>query len=248
VLVVVLAACGRVGFDATAERVTDAPLDDATPGDALAIPGLLASFSFDDDPTDGVENRALGGGLATCLSSCPTRVQGVHGNAYLLNGTTDVIRYPDRASLHTQSGTLAMWIRIVQLPALNEYQVLASKPFGTGTQDSWEIFLYQGTSLVVTGGGDSAANSMYVQRDWTPTVGTWAHVALTWGSQIRVYVDGALLGETADPGRSYDGGDVFIGADFNTGGIIARVNGAIDDVYLFSEELSAAQIALLATP
>lgn len=249
VLFIALMGCGRVGFDATAERLTDAPNVVDTPADAFAVPVLLAYFPFDDDPTDGVDNRAIGAGLAACASTCPTLVAGVNGSAYKFNGTTDAIRYPDQVALHTQTGTVAMWIRIVQTPAFDKFMVPISKAFGSGVENTWEMFLYQDvTTLDFKGGGDSGVNDVYASTAWTTPVNTWVHVALTWGSKIRLYIGGVVKAEENDPGRTYDTGDIYIGSDFDNGTIDAHFNGVIDDVYLFSGELSPADIAMLATP
>jgi hypothetical protein len=239
--------CGRVDFAATADAPSDLAVD--SPADAFQVPGLLAYFPFDDDPTDGVDNRALGAGLAGCLTTCPTLVQGVSGSAYQFNGTTDVIRYPDQPELHTPSGTVALWVRIKNRPALSQFMVLISKPFGTLLENTWETFLFQGpTTLDFLGGGDALASSGYATTLWTTPNDTWVHIALTWGSKLRLYVGGVLASEMSDPGRAYDSGDVYIGSDFDSGSVIAALDGAIDNVFLFSGELAAADIAMLATP
>jgi len=249
VLILALVGCGRLGFDATSERVADAPADVSdVAADALAAPGLLAHFAFDDTPLDGVDNRAIGGGLATCLTTCPTVVPGVSGSAYQFNGATDAIRYADSPALHTQAGTVAMWVRIDQPPPMDQYMVFISKPFETFLENTWEMFLVQGTTLDFAGGGDSGNLDTYAGAQWTTALDTWVHVALTWDVKVRLYVGGVKIAEENNPGRSYDSGDVYIGSDFDNGAPTAFVKGAIDSVYMFSYELAPGQIATLATP
>ncbi len=232
--------CGRVGFDSPTDLPVDSFID--------RLPGLLAFFPFDDDPRDGVDNRAIGAGLAGCLTTCPTLVQGVSGSAYQFNGTTDVIRYRDQPALHTQAGTVALWANHARLPAVDAYLVFASKPFGTLDANSWEVFLSQRTMLSVFGGGDSTGVDAYALTTWSTPNNTWVHLAFTWGSKVRLYADGIMIAEAVGAATSYDSNDVFIGADFDSGSAINHVKGAIDNVYIFSAELSAADIEMLATP
>jgi len=110
------------------------------------------------------------------------------------------------------------------------------------------MYLVQSATLDVAGGGDSGSFDRYAGTQWTTPTNTWVHVALTWNVMLRLYVGGVMVAEETNPGRSYDGGDVFIGSDFDNGSLIAHVAGSIDDVFLFSRELSAAEITLLAAP
>lgn len=76
--------------------------------------------------------------------------------------------------------------------------------------------------------------------------GAWHHVALTFdGASLKLYVDGALDGETAtDATPRYDSIQHFgIGAAFNSTGVAAgRFAGAIDEVRVYDRALSAAEI------
>lgn len=237
-IVMLFGACGRIGFDPSAESGAD----------AASVPRLLAYFPFDDDPTDGVDNHAIGSPNAVCDTTCPALVAGKKGSAYLFNGTTDAIRYPDLPELHTQAGTMALWVRFDGTPALDQFMVVASKAFGAGQENTWELFLATSAVLNFLGGGDSNTKAAYGVTLWTAANGTWVHVAVTWGSNVRLYIGGVRVDEVGNPGRAYDSGDVYLGSDFDGGALTAQLVGALDEVYLFSTELTAAEIAMLATP
>lgn len=242
--VVVLAGCGRIGFDPDSARTAD------TAGDAMPVAGLLAHFTFDDNPSDGADNAVIGAPKAACVSTCPIRTVDRHGmlNAYQFNGTTDSLRYPDSPELRTAQGTAAMWVRFARYPAFDVYMVVASKPFGALQSNSWELYLHRGAVLQGNVGGDSTGTSNYARITWTLPLDTWLHFAMTWGTSVRQYVNGNLVAEVSDVGHSFDGGHVYLGSDFDSGTIDSLMEGALDDVYLFSVELTAPEIAQLAVP
>jgi hypothetical protein len=83
------------------------------------------------------------------------------------------------------------------------------------------------------------------------TNGQWHYVAGVYdGQYFKVYIDGVLAGETADPyGVTYGTEPTDIGRDSNDGGgSYDYFNGDIADLVIFSNGLSAADILKLSPP
>ena len=76
--------------------------------------------------------------------------------------------------------------------------------------------------------------------------GSWHHLAGTFdGTTKRLYLDGVLVGTQASGPPEYDGAPVWVGADDNSG-LALPLDGAADDLRLYSRRLSSAEIATLA--
>lgn len=241
------AGCGRIGFDAAPGDGRVETFDQALP-DVFLEPGLIAWFQFEDDPVDGVLDSVIGANRGTCMSTCPAVVPGIRGSAYDFDGTTNVLVIPDSPELHLTTGTLAFWVRYDTLPsAIDQYSVLVGKPFGSNVNNSWELYLrLPAGNLQLAGGSDSVMNR-YAVTDWTYGTGTWVHIALTWGTNLRLYTQGQLRAEASGFSTQYDESPILIGADQDMGDYNSFVDGAMDDVRLYERELDASEIAALAT-
>jgi len=83
------------------------------------------------------------------------------------------------------------------------------------------------------------------------TAGEWAHVAGVWepvGRRLLLYLDGAMVAispESVTP--SFDSSDALVGADDN-GSTTSYFAGDLDDVRIYARDLSAEEIAVLASP
>src|SRR5205823_6330152 len=79
------------------------------------------------------------------------------------------------------NATLEAWVKFDTLPS-SSLAVIASKDAGPGSQNKW-IFGY-GNNYAGIGNAtfftiSSSGNSVFLASDaWTPTVGTWYHLAL----------------------------------------------------------------------
>lgn len=86
----------------------------------------------------------------------------------------------------------------------------------------------------------------HVAVPWTPKVGQWYHVAMTFNGKegmLRLYVDG--IEEASTPAKSlpaFDGHPIIIGADFDGGRLVLPFHGAIDNVRIWSTERSPSDI------
>lgn len=244
VVLVALAACGRENFD-----LLDSP--PTNPDADTRLPGLLAWYRMDDEPSDGVlDDSSTNGRVARCIAgiNCPTQVAGVRGMAAAFDGT-QYARVSYGSWLATSAGySIAAWIYIDN----DQFdQVAFAKPFGPSTSDAWGITTWSaaagsGTCLETV---DDAGGDQFVCGP-TLSAGRWFHVAGRWdGSTKALFIDAVKVGErTNAPASMIDTHDVVIGSDENAGMPAYQFHGKVDELQIYDRALTDAEIAMLATP
>lgn len=193
-------------------------------------------LTFDED-TGGTAADSSPSALSGVESGTDRQI-GVFGNAVTFTGSGGVTVADDPALSPTDAFTVDLWYS--RDGATTDYEVLVAKGSLTGAQ--YVIAAY--SSFLGCGGVDGAGD--------TPTVttsgfndGELHHVACVFdGADLSLYVDGALQGSTA-----VNGGLVTNSDDLSIGGIGGAygLTGAIDNVRVRPEALSAAEVAALYT-
>lgn len=193
-------------------------------------------LTFDED-SGGTASDSSPSALSGVESGTDRQI-GVFGNAATFTGSGSVTISDDPALSPTDAFTVDLWY--ARDGATTDYEVLVAKGSLTGAQ--YVIAAY--SSFLGCGGVDGAGD--------TPTVttsgfndGALHHVACVFdGSDLSLYVDGALQGST-----SVTGGLVTNSDDLSIGGIGGSygLTGAIDNVRVRPEALSAAEVAALYT-
>lgn len=196
--------------------------------------GATAEWTFDapSEPDIDGENVATGD---------LTPVPGVRGAGARFDGVDGRISVADSSFLSAADGmTVSAWVR----PEQDRDQTIVSTLHSGGAGGYLLELATDGTAWfqVATDGGVHRVSS-------TSTLlsepGNWYHLVGTFdGSQVRVYVDGELQGESAGAaGVRFDFIDLAIG-DQMTGGYAFA--GVLDEIFLADTALAAADIALLA--
>jgi hypothetical protein len=200
-------------------------------------PTLVAHWKLDDAPADGALDSSGRGHHAAC-TSCPMLVPGKLGMGYRFDRTLrHILKVPDHPDFRGPY-TIAAWIRP---SATTEQIALLSKPYGNNTGNSWQLEVLD-TDRVSLSGGDphTLASPAAVSPD------AWHHVAGTWdGTTKRLFIGGAQVAAQAAT-VAYDGHDVYLGGDQNSGNEVLHWDGVLDDLRVYSRALSAAEIAALA--
>jgi hypothetical protein len=241
------AGCGRIGFDAPSGGIGDGGARDGGAGDgrsadASTIPsGPLVWMKMDSGPTGGIVDSA-GGHPAACVSGCPTRVVGLHADAYSFSGQ-DIIVSGNGSDLDVATGfTGAVWIKVPSLPS--SLVCAWTKPFnGANGYDSFALCVGSGGTTVFDG-ETPAGVAVEFDGPAIANTGVWQHLAVTWdGAMRRCYVNGVEV--DASPlqlGHSPEALELggARGAFF--------VQGELDDALYYGRALSAAEIQQLATP
>ncbi len=237
-VLLLIAGCGRLGFDPSART------GDATP----AIPGLVARYTMDDDPADGtVLDTSAHGRDAHCIvdTTCPTIAPGKRGNALQFDGATQLLRITDHPSFHNpQSFTVAAW---VFLDMAVDSHVAVGKTYEGGIENSFNLFLNTDGTCMEWFQESGPALRCTVGSN---LLGRWSHMMQIWdGSEMVLYLDGiravsASFSETI----LFDGHDVTIGADEDDGTAKVFWPGRIDEVHIFDRALAVDEIAELSAP
>lgn len=229
-LLLLVAGCGRYGFDATA--TVDAETAD-----------LVAVYAMDDDPGAGTLRASSVAFDGRCsLGACPTPIAGQFGGGLAFDGNDAVVLPPELVGLTPYS--VAVWIR-------PQTGAIFAKPHSvTNGNDVIGLFIdgrdgapYFETCSVPGAVGDNIGTTAVDLRQLG-----WRHLAATWdGTTKRMYVDGviavsgaAVLLDSAEPVR--------IGVDFDLGAPVEQYTGDMDELRVYRVALAAAEIAVLATP
>jgi len=180
----------------------------------------------------------------TALSWMPD--DGMIGGALSFNGTESDTDYVEisTADISLTAGTVAMWGKLrpdPQSPATRYFFGHTAIP---AFSDRIQLYMDNSDTILDLGLGDSHDRHTDIM---SLTTETWYHVALTWdGGRYVVYVNGE---EKAN--GSYTGLDTLnpvadIGNDGNADGRDEAFNGLLDDVRIYDQALSEAEVAELA--
>ncbi|MEX2091931.1 MAG: LamG-like jellyroll fold domain-containing protein, partial [Pirellulales bacterium] len=203
---------------------------------------LHAHIKFDESAAD-----STGNGWSGTLVNGPLLAAGVDGNAVDLDGSNDHVRLPNGVVNGLTKTTIATWVRLDSL--VNWTRIF---DFGTGTSVNMFLTPRSGiTSLpafaITTSGsgGEQRINSSVAI-----SVAAWTHVAVTLsGSTGVLYINGVEVGRnngmTLTPSSLGATTQNYLGRSQYAD---PYLNGRVDDFRIYDDALSAAEVALLATP
>ena len=213
---------------------------------ALSEKRIEAHYEAAEIPLEivgGVRSDSLEGGTGD-----DTIIGGESGsnNALSLDGTNDYVAITDNDNLDFGTGSFSVEAWVNDDPdSVNGYNNVVSKKEGGGTNVGWTLrinnqdkpvfFLADGT------------NAIYVQSNTAITEGTWYHLAGVIDrstNEAKLYVNGELKGteSIASLGSLDTNIDLRIGQWNNTNSANAFWHGQIDDVRLWNEARSQAEI------
>jgi RHS repeat-associated protein len=121
----------------------------------------------------------------------------------LESGESDYVVANDSSSLSlTGNSTIEFWVKFESLPTSGNTMGLVNK-WSSGVKQSYQVWLYNdsGTLKLQTQfGTDAATNVKGVRFNWTPSTGTWYHVAVTFtptnaaSSAMEFFLNGSSQG------------------------------------------------------
>jgi Concanavalin A-like lectin/glucanases superfamily len=239
-LVLLVAGCGRIGFEpGTAARTGDAGDRDGSTTLELGLE-LWMPFEVGAPLLDAVTNQ-----LATC-SSCGTAIPGPRGDdALALDGTSTCLSVPTAPELQAAEFTLAAWV----FYAGGTSGTVLGKALSSGIANSYELWMRLNITRIEFQTSTVSINNQDLNSP-TLQLDRWYHVAGTFtGTTKRVYIDGTeAASSTPDSPLVFSDQPVRIGCDEDGGTIGQHFSGAIDDVRYYSRALTSAEIAELAAP
>jgi len=240
VVVIALAGCGRVSFDARGDGGgTDDGRDGASADalDALTVdPALLLRFSFEQG---GFLADTATGHDATC-TNCGAGAPGPRPGQQALEVDNNDCFYvvADAALRPTTALTFALWMRI----QVNQSQTMFGAPYMSDTDVNNSFEMYSVNDDVTTVSINTTANLPVStpQNEWHHVAGVYA------AGTLDAYLDGALVGSAPTIAPVYTAEPFMIACDRDAAVEIAHFSGNVDEVRLYSRALSAAEIAVLA--
>jgi autotransporter-associated beta strand protein len=211
--------------------------------------GLLLHMTFDKIDGSNVINEGLGGAAMNGIitGAGVSVVAGGHDGKALSIGTSAAnggyvaIANPVVPLNYSGTWTVALWVKTTTTGGAFLYQ-------GDGGWASGNTSFYMNSG---TGGGTRAGGVRYAQGWETGTAvvndGNWHFLAMTCNAGNKTsYVDGAADSWTYNAWTGNgNGGQLWIGGSADTGDGNLGLSGLIDDVYVFSRALSAAEVLAL---
>ncbi len=198
--------------------------------------GLTSYWSFDEANGDGTDSA--GANTAQCRpgGQCPTRVQGVAGNAASFNGSNQCFTVPTMMTWAAPAFTVGAW---VSSPTLSDSLFVHESAAGCPSPEP--LRLSGGVvGLVQLSTSDSTHNNAFTPSPMI-AANEWHHVAVTWdGTTQAVYVDGVCSCSIAPSLQPLDNPqELTIGCypDAST-----SYTGSIDELRVYDRVLSPSEI------
>ncbi|WP_433368638.1 beta-L-arabinofuranosidase domain-containing protein [Actinoplanes sp. CA-142083] len=200
---------------------------------------LVAHYPFDSSPADASGN----GRTATVYSA--GYVAGRSGNALDLNGTSGYAALPGGVLAGATNFTVALWARLDTVATWSRLF-----DFGTGTGANMFLTPRSGSGtarFAITTGG--AGGEQRIDAPSALPAGAWTHVAVTRSGNLGVlYVNGAEVARntalTVSPASLGNTTQNWLGRSQYAD---PYLDGALDNVRLYSRALSAAEVSALAS-
>lgn len=242
-------AMSLTAFDAAGnESAPSEPLNVVTPPAPSLADALVAHYRLDE--ADGLavsdatgQNPGLRRGNAQWAPG-----DGVYGGALDLSGGDDAV---DIAAFDVAGDTLtlAAWLFVDSVSGIADEGRVISKASGVGEQDHiWMLGIYlDGSALRFRLKTDTGGTTTLISNTGLIPFQQWVHVAATYdGSQMQLYVDGALAASTAKTGMIAAAAGTPVALGNQPDGLTNRgLIGRLDEVTVLDTALDGEQLALL---
>ena len=213
------------------------------------LPPLVVSLGFDEGSgTVASDSSALDNDAD--LMNGATWGSGRIGGGLAVDGVNDFAAVPNSASLQgfTDAFTVSAWVR--RPASQSGWRSVVTRQLTTNAADQFHLSFYNGQprfGLNTTSGGNQ-----YVGGGSAP-LGQWVHLAGVYnGSTIKLYVDGVQRASMNKTGAILSSSrPLLVAGEANGADPLATTQnlaGSVDDVRLYTEALTATQIAALANP
>lgn len=195
--------------------------------------GLYAVYKAESNANDSVigtfKNGTPYGGL--------TYTAGKSGNAFVFNGTTSYINYPADLFKFISDFSVSFWYNT----SSTSFQSLIDCYSNSGGKRGWAI-QNTGTAINFKTFKD---NVTYSDLNYSISTNTWYHVCLVRksGTSTKIYLNGTLVAsDSITTDQNYLSNYSLIGA-INDGGVLYNyTSGKLDEVYMWSKELTATEV------
>ncbi|MGH1435762.1 MAG: LamG-like jellyroll fold domain-containing protein [Lewinella sp.] len=166
---------------------------------------------------------------------------GFANSAFLFDGEQSSVTAPNSSILNTPQTTLSFWVNVTALPEQGEEFLFS---FG-GWQERWKVSLPAHGKLIWTTNNTSGISDMDAGDGNELVAGQWTHVAMVHnGTEDKIYINGAVVATKAVAGDMNATTNV-LGIGYNPIDDANYFTGALDEVMIFGEGLSDAEVTAL---
>ncbi|QTN30902.1 discoidin domain-containing protein [Akkermansiaceae bacterium] len=217
---------------------------------------LIGHWTFDEASGTAIGDSSGMGNPGTLVNPQPdTWITGIHGSALYFPGTTGSgstrVDIPDSDSLRTANAiTFAAWVRCDDIN--RDGPILAKER--SGANSYWFGVNNRSAEGAVAGnfGVLLSANGSWNLADrnqGTIPEGAWVHLASTWdGTTVRHYLNGSELPETNTFTGPISPSSALLAIGVNSVHRNYAFKGAVDDLRIYDEALSPAEIIAISKP
>jgi hypothetical protein len=177
-------------------------------------------------------------------------------NAIVFDGDQDYVVIDDSDDLSFESGELSFitWVKVNSVDTTNENMFLAKADYGNNQREFGFGIPRDSSSLCETthDGSFSFWSTNVLTSNWIGVCdpngfefGKWYHVAVTIKDGVgKIYVDGELANTRTGMHTSMTNGtaDLYLGATSSGGTIMQELDGQLEEVKIYSRELSSKEI------
>ncbi|MFU8853054.1 LamG-like jellyroll fold domain-containing protein [Micromonospora sp. SL1-18] len=218
------------------------------PGELQQVPRLAGHWKL-DETTGTTAADSAGGHPATWSSTGVSRTAGVSGNAVAVDGISGVLTASGPAVRTDGSYTVTAWVRPDSLTrngiAVSQSGgAVSGFNLGYSWSDDYGMYLWS----VRTSASDASGSALREAVDPfdTPITGTWAQLTAVYDAQthqLRLYVNGQAVAETAHASAWNAGGGLLIGRGQAPNVSFPQYfTGGIDEVRVYAGVLSDQEI------
>jgi len=209
----------------------------------------LLHFTFDEGAGDVLTDATGSGKIALLEGGVEWSTEGVSGGALVFKGVDGFVRLPDNVAKDLDAMTIALWVKLNSNPLwARVFDFAGSKGFMYLTLNAGAPA--DNTRFSIYAGDPDKEPILSIPVD-NFALDTWYHIAVTAGSgegaEYCFYVDGELKATLPVTHASKD-----IGSDVLMSNYLGKsqfpdpyFDGMMDEFYLFTEALSADEIAAL---
>ena len=218
------------------------PEEHCVPDDGQ-LPRLLARFDCDLLEDNQLEDRTGNGNTARCDAlGCPRLLEGLDAMACTFDGTGQRVRVAHRPEFASEAGFTAL---VSIFPHSVARGSVIGVPFGDGILNSWQLFLSDVAGELRAGFVSNATEDAETVSFTPLPLSTWTNVALVFdGSDRILYINGVEKGRVGPVTVGFEGRDLLIGADENSGDVVLPFDGRVDNIEVYEGALDADTIAV----
>ncbi len=227
--------------------------ESADSSEASVVPGALHVHLKLDESSGAVAADSSGRSVNGAAINSPTWTAGRIGNALTLaSASSQYVALPSGSVDGLADITITTWVKPTTITTFARVFDFGGATAPTATAGSY-LFLAPSIGSVVrfaiTGAGYD--NEQRISGSAPLPAGVWSHVAVTLSGGVgRLYVNGALVGSntamTLTPASLGALPNLYLGKSQFAAD--PYLDGAIDDFRIYSQALSASEIALFASP